>query len=203
MINIICEVCGREFQVKPYRAKTARFCSYQCSGKWHMQNREMPHEHLIGNKFRKGKRPTNAFTSERAKEINTVQGNIYECEYCGKEFEIKPWLERQNKSKSGNRFCSKECHSNYMSEYMSGENSPLWVGGVTTYRGKGWEKARLKAVKRDKGVCADCCKYIGESIPVHHIVPFRKFDSAKEANHIDNLVCLCQSCHMKREHANQ
>ena len=164
-----------------------------------MQNREMPHDHLVGNKHRKGKRPTNAFTSEQVREMNSVQGNMYKCAYCGKEFEIKPWLERQNKSVSGRRFCSKGCHSKYMSEFKSGENSPLWVGGATTYRGKGWLDARKKAVNRDGGYCVDCGKFVGESIPVHHIKPFREFKSAKKANTLDNLVCLCQSCHMIRE----
>lgn len=29
----ICEICGKEFQVIPCRAKTARFCSKTCAKK--------------------------------------------------------------------------------------------------------------------------------------------------------------------------
>jgi len=199
MITLTCEICGNKFQVKPYRKNTARFCSFECGGKWHMRNRKMPHEHMKGNTLRKGIRPTNAFTSEQAKVLNAVIGNIYSCTNCGKRFEIKPWLERQNKSISGNRFCCKKCHSEFVSREKSGEKSPMWVGGITTYRGKGWLKARADAIKRDRGTCADCGKVVGKSIPVHHVRPFREFTSIAEANSIDNLICLCQSCHMKRE----
>jgi 5-methylcytosine-specific restriction protein A len=83
----------------------------------------------------------------------------------------------------------------------SGEKSPFWVGGETTYRGKGWVEARLSAVERDKGVCQSCGKVVGRSISVHHIKPFRLFDNIKDANALDNLICLCQSCHMRIEYA--
>lgn len=30
---------------------------------------------------------------------------------------------------------------------------------------------------------------------VHHIVNYREFDDKDKANDIDNLICLCESCH--------
>ena len=135
--------------------------------------------------------------------MNIVQGTKHNCAYCTKKFELKPWVENQNKTKSGLRFCSKKCHSNYMIDNFSGENSPQWVGGITTYRGKGWIAARNAAVIRDGGICQHCKKNVGASIPVHHIKPFRTFQTAQEANYLDNLICLCQSCHMKVENTIQ
>ena len=201
MITKTCEICGGSFQVKPYRASKARFCSQACGGKWHMSVRKMPNDHKIGNAWRKGLRPANAFTSEQARTINLVHGETHKCAKCGALFEIKPWLARQNITKSGLRFCSKSCHSAYMAANLSGESSPHWVGGITTYRGKGWSVARAAAVERDGGTCQDCGRHIGRSIPVHHIRPFRLFQTAAEANRLENLVCLCQSCHMKAERA--
>ena len=166
-----------------------------------MSVRTMPNDHKFGNKWRVGLRPTNAFTSEQAKAMNKVPSEIYNCHQCRNDFEIKPWIARQNKTKSGFRFCSKKCHSSYMSKNKSGENSPHWVGGITTYRGKGWLDARMIAVNRDGGTCQDCGAYIGNSISVHHITPFRLFESAQKANLPENLICLCQSCHMKQERA--
>lgn len=29
-VKCICQVCGKEFEVKPYRANTAKFCNYDC-----------------------------------------------------------------------------------------------------------------------------------------------------------------------------
>jgi hypothetical protein len=197
MITKVCEVCGKEFSVKPYRAKTARFCSFACGGKWHMTHRVMRGPDMRGNTYRKGLRPTNAFTSERVRGSNNprwVQGETFVCEHCGQSFTRKPWLVRQNGTP---RFCSSKCFR--ASGTFRGERSPTWVGGPKTYRGRGWRKARLLAVERDKGTCQRCGKVLGDSIPVHHKRPFREFATAEEANALDNLICLCQSCHMKRE----
>jgi hypothetical protein len=199
MIQMTCEVCSGSFFVKPYRAKSARFCSHKCGGIWHMRTRTMPNAHKAGNKWRAGLRPTNAFTSEQARAINLVAGEEHICANCGTGFSIKPWIARQNPSKSGKRFCSKACHAQFKAREQSGPNAPDWVGGPATYRGRGWRVARALAVERDNGTCQHCGKLVGKSIPVHHKRPFRLFSTPAEANHIDNLICLCQPCHMKAE----
>lgn len=63
MITLQCEICGGNFYVKPYRVKTARFCSKQCGGVWHAKTRLPEHvrKHAKGNKYRLGKTPANAF----------------------------------------------------------------------------------------------------------------------------------------------
>ena len=155
----------------------------------------MPNDHKIGNKFRKGKHPSNAFTSEQVRGSNNprwTEGIEFTCIQCGKKFREKAWLVRQN---GDPKFCSKKCRK----AGRTGETSPLYVGCPITYRGRGWLKAREKAIIRDNGTCQDCSKFIGNSIPVHHINPYRNGKS----NDLDNLVCLCQSCHMKREYAGQ
>lgn len=38
MIVKKCLVCGKEFKIKLYRKNTAKFCSYNCSGKYASQN---------------------------------------------------------------------------------------------------------------------------------------------------------------------
>lgn len=198
MITKACEVCGGEFRVKPYRATTARFCSQQCGGKWHLANRRMPEAHKFGNTYRVGKRPANAFTSVEVQGENNprwVEPVEMACSNCGSTFHLKPWLVRQNVTRSGFRYCSETCAK----AHMRGANDPRYVGGPKTYRGRGWKAARLLAVDRDGGVCQRCGVHFGKSIPVHHIKPFREFATAEDANHLENLVCYCQSCHMKIE----
>lgn len=39
MIEKQCEICGSSFEVRPYRATTARFCNRKCGGKWHAEHR--------------------------------------------------------------------------------------------------------------------------------------------------------------------
>lgn len=193
MITKTCEICGKEFKVKPYRKDKARFCSFQCGGKWHAKTRitGKPRPDMIGNKLRSGLRPANAFTSEQKAGKRLVDYVVKTCENCGKTFEVPPWLDRQNPS----RYCSLECKH----IHCRGDNDPRYVGGPKTYRGKGWLEARAKAVARDNGTCQHCGKHVGQSIPVHHIRPFREFADIQTANALDNLICLCQSCHMKEE----
>ena len=194
-----CETCGETFWVKPYRRSKARFCSKQCSGAWHAKEflNAGPKPHLIGNTFRAGKKPANAFTSEQVRgEANHrwQPGAEMTCEHCAKVFRQKPWLARQNGEA---RFCGRECFE--ASACFLGEKSSNWVGGPKTYRGRGWKVARAAVVVEQRGCCAECRKTVGKSLPVHHITPFRMFRSAAEANVRSNLIGLCQSCHMKHE----
>lgn len=194
-----CEICGGTFQVKPYRAATARFCSQKCGGVWHQSQRPNMYKPFErGNGLREGLRPTNAFTSEQvagpanAKWVDVI---ALVCANCGTEFSCKPWRLRQCENRSGHRFCTDLCRRTF----MRGENDPRYVGGPTTYRGRGWLVQRKKAVQRDSGTCQDCGKVVGLSIPVHHRRPFREFENPEEANCLENLICYCQSCHMKHE----
>jgi 5-methylcytosine-specific restriction endonuclease McrA len=196
-----CEVCGCSFRVKPYRATKARFCSQKCGGTWHQSQRPtMGNRFAAGNKLRTGLRPTNAFTSEQvAGSANPkwTESIALVCGGCDSHFSHKPWLFRQNKSKNGLRFCTDLCRRTY----MRGENHPRYIGGPLTYRGQTWPVRRAAAIERDNGTCQDklCGVFVGDSIPVHHIRPFRLFDNEDEANRLENLICYCQSCHMKHE----
>lgn len=196
-ITKVCKHCGVEF-TKRDNGNPHTFCSRECGGKWHMQNRVMRGPSLVGNTFRKGIRPTNAFTSSEVRGENNPnwkKGGEFKCECCSKLFFVKPWLVTQNGKP---RFCSRECF--IKSGVFVGDKSVSWVGGPTTYRGRGWLAARKLAVTRDNGCCVVCSKQVGSSIHVHHIVPFRNFESIADANAITNLVCLCGSCHPKHEH---
>lgn len=197
MITKVCEICAKDFQVKPYRKDKARFCSQVCGGKWHISQR--PHignRFAKGNKLRQGLKPTNAFTSEQVRGANNPrwkEGQTFYCVGCGIIFKTKDWIVRQN---GESKYCSIKC---YDKNRPKGEDAPRWIEDKKTYRGRGWLKQRAKAVERDNETCQDCSKYVGKSIPVHHIRPFREFETAAEANRLENLVCLCQPCHMKRE----
>lgn len=191
-----CKQCGIQF-TKRDNGNPHTFCSRKCGGEWHLENRVMRGPSLIGNTFRKGLRPTNAFTSEQVRGENNPkwkEGALLTCEYCKKEFKRKDWLLKRCKVI---RFCSRKCFEE--SGVFVGEKSPAWVGGVTTYRGRGWNKARKSAIDRDKGACVLCKAFIGDSIAVHHIRPYRDFDSSSRANVLENLVCLCQPCHARHE----
>ena len=66
------------------------------------------------------------------------------------------------------------------------------------YKRKEWIKGRQLAIVRDHALCRDCLDkdVITPYNIVHHIVPIKE-DWSKRLD-IDNLVCLCESCHQKR-----
>lgn len=193
-INVVCEQCGITFTVKDYRKDEVRFCSRSCGGKWAMSHRKMVNPNLKGNQHAKGSKSLSQFTSERVRGANNpkwVEPIEAVCKQCGSVYYGKPWEFKDGRKK----FCSKECRY----QYLTGENSPLWLGGETHYRGKDWVKIRRIVVENQQGICADCGKFVGVRLPVHHIKPFRQYQTAEEANRLENLIGLCQSCHMKRE----
>jgi predicted DNA-binding protein YlxM (UPF0122 family) len=87
--------------------------------------------------------------------------------------------------------------------YYSGENNPNWKEGhIPSHYGGDWGVQRKKARERDNHTCQRCGKTkedIGRAISVHHKVPYRNFDDAQKANKLDNLICLCDTCHPQVE----
>lgn len=71
-------------------------------------------------------------------------------------------------------------------------------------RGPSWEQQRKAARDRDNHTCQICGKtreQEGKNLAVHHIKAYRLFTNSIEANALENLITVCQSCHMKLEHA--
>ncbi|OZB29778.1 MAG: hypothetical protein B7X51_11160 [Pseudomonas sp. 34-62-33] len=117
--------------------------------------------------------------------------------------------------------CSEQCMIGWISKNpkrkekiskaFSGENHPMWRGGVsllsnTSNRGPNWKSQREKAIRRDGEACVHCGmtredhrKLYASDLNVDHIVPYHNFSSFKKANALDNLQTLCKSCHMKEE----
>ncbi len=81
---------------------------------------------------------------------------------------------------------------------MRGEKNPRWNGGWNPYYGPNWESQRKLALKRDNYTCQLCGAKSGQ-IDVHHQIPFSKCDNYKEANSLDNLITVCQKCHLLAE----
>ncbi len=75
----------------------------------------------------------------------------------------------------------------------------LWLSNVNDY-GSDWEKTRALVLTRDANTCQSCGTDGKQTmLHIHHIKPFRLFDSIKDANQLANLVTLCQPCHRRVE----
>lgn len=188
-VTVICGFCGKEYTVKPSVLEKTKYCSRECRGK--MQSLLQTGEN----------NPSYGATGD--KNPNWRGGSsmpiLRYCEICNVELETTPY---QLKIGHG-RFCSHDCMNIWHSEKMSGENSPLWKGGHSHYRGPNWKRQAEKARNRDNHLCQNCGKaqkVAGKKLDVHHIVPFRLFDDYVEANQLENLIVLCNICHKIVEH---
>ncbi len=75
----------------------------------------------------------------------------------------------------------------------------LWRNNANDY-GKAWTIIKQNIRLRDKFQCRHCgILEPDKPFDVHHIIPFRKFDNAEQANQPDNLVTLCPRCHRLAE----
>ncbi|ASN07355.1 hypothetical protein CFK40_09685 [Virgibacillus necropolis] len=121
------------------------------------------------------------------------------CTNCSSKLERKPSI-----IKNWN-FCDSHCMAEYYAKSgaFSGENNKAWQGGDIDYYGPNWRSQRKKTRIRDNYTCQDCGlteKEYGHELSVHHIIPFRQFNSDWEcANKLSNLVSLCEHpCHRNR-----
>jgi len=101
-------------------------------------------------------------------------------------------------TQSWNKYCSYSCsNKERMSRvYQSGPDNPSWTDGWYSIGKRNKRKAR----ERDKYMCRKCQKIVkGKAAHVHHMIPERCFDDPNEAHDLNNLVTLCDSCHLKIE----
>jgi len=152
------------------------------------------------------------------------------CLICNNSFEFYP-LTRKRK------YCSLNCyrisqkgkkrpeHSKKMSgrtykgrpltaehrKKLSGSNSPMWKGGITTIQHKirrlpEYDRWRFLIYKRDLFTCQEC-KKVGIRLECHHIKSFaqiikdnhiktiKKALECKELWNINNGITYCKKCH--------
>lgn len=112
------------------------------------------------------------------------------CIGCGSRFERAP----SQLKRGGGKFCTRACRD----RHWKGSVTPNWQNGSGVYkRGPHWFSTRRRILARDGHSCVQCGS---KNRPhVHHIIPFRMFDSADEANHDSNLITLCPPCHRKED----
>jgi len=178
MITKICNACGKEFKVKPYRKDTARFCSCRC---WTTSQES---KKIVSESIKK-RHQINPVVGDNNPNWKGGHKKDATCLNCGIAF-----VKRKDSS-SNKDFCSIKCHDIFQKENPSlGKDSPNWKGGkIPRQITAKWRKLRLVVIKRDNYKCANCGSSI--NLCVHHIVPVR--NGGKDT--LDNLVTVCNICH--------
>lgn len=203
----ICQQCGKEFfPINERPSRPAKYCSRKCSHKAHTTRVTLICRQCNTSFERKSYMAT--WSQERGpfcgfqcygkwQKINLLgvrrnRVNVT-CYTCGQSFEKVP------SALSKRNFCSRICFGKWRaSSEWTGRNNPSWKGGHYDYRGENWGKQSALARKRDNNTCQHC-QDINNILHVHHITPFRLFDDYRNANKLDNLITLCNSCHQKAD----
>lgn len=137
--------------------------------------------------------------SKECTYIVKIKGHYKPCSYCAKEIWVTPAIEKQY------NYCSRECMNNGSDFRHRGADHYRWRDDVTSrpyYRGSHWKMIRNRIRERDGYTCQVCGiteKELGKKMDVHHITPYRLFETDEEANVDDNLICLCPSCHHRED----
>lgn len=140
LMLVTCIQCGVGFEVRPYRANSAKFCGYSCRGKWRA-------EHWTGADH------PNWMGGERSKA----------CGQCGVVFR---WSGQPLQTWRKQKFCSKPC-ADRGGKRLSGEDHPNWAGGVSP-RDSGHARWAARVIDRDRAQCQQCGA-VKVELHAHHV----------------------------------
>jgi hypothetical protein len=112
MVELTCEYCGDSFEVYPYRADSAKFCSKSCSAKRDKPKRHKKHKYIGMQKCylcptcNQWKPPEDFYLDKR-----TANGLKSQCKYCHTQGNLKtrdPEKARVSTKRSGHKRRAKE-----------------------------------------------------------------------------------------------
>jgi 5-methylcytosine-specific restriction endonuclease McrA len=178
-----CTSCGQSITRPPshFPDSGRQFCNRECQGEWVSE--------------------TNTGESNPSWKGGPVQVS---CAVCGEQKMIGRSYSKQRKR----HFCSPEHQGEWLAENRTREDAYGWKGGYEGYYGQSWQQKRRERLEYDGHKCAVCGTSAevhrekhGRGLHVHHITPFRKFglEEHQAANHLDNLLTVCATCHHKIE----
>lgn len=116
-----CIVCGDEFEVVPSHADR-KCCSKECGyevqkGDWTKECAQCG-ETFIASDLRQQYCSKDCSAEQQRDRASLI------CEQCGEEFEVT------SSRKDEARFCSRECHSEWMVRNTAGEDHPSWKKNI-------------------------------------------------------------------------
>ena len=145
---------------------------------------------------------------------NTLGFGVKECQNCSKEYRRNPKYSKQQWAES--RFCGLSCQRTGKKvsasfkysqlgvrgrEAISGENSHLWRGGVTSKsersrKSQEYKEWRQQVLIRDDYTCQMCSKRGGD-LEVDYLLPFAYYEDIRFE--VLNGQTLCKPCHKKTD----
>lgn len=212
--NSTCPVCGDKLKFRYLTTGYSKYCSHKCysinlnghssskAGKKQLECWEVRICSICGEGFwcyghSSKKVCSNICKRKWLSKIRSLKIKK-QCSWCNNYFLVSP-------SKSNTRFCSLICYYDWAKETGSiryGENHPSWIDGKSfePYTPEFNNKLKEKIRKRDKYVCQECGmtqKELEYTLHVHHI------DYDKKNCSENNLISLCNSCHVQTNYSRE
>jgi len=186
----ICKQCGKEFG--SYPASKRIFCSRPCFRMSRRGKLIKPSTPCLicGNPVRR--RTRNKCCSFKCAGIASRGRPSWN---KGKKLS-KEHIEKMRKAHLGSKHVlSTEAKISFRQK-MSGENSPNWRGGITSFnkieRAKFRQKVQKQVFERDNYTCQICGIY-GKQLQVDHIQSWKDYIEARFD--LSNCRTLCMDCH--------
>jgi len=220
-IRKICRVCGKEFEVYPYRKDSAKYCSRECclrvigerdfyrTKEYRDKMREslLGREHTWGDKISKthkerGIKPIS--TEEIRKKISNANRGRKVSEETkrkisqsnkgrvGLKGKDNPWYGKKHRQDSKDKMRVAHIGKPTWNKDICGNRSHSWKGGVSKLPYTyDWNRVSEEMKKRDNYRCQECNEGSKGKLAVHHI------DYDKKNNKEDNLITLCLKCNSR------
>ena len=181
-IKKTCQVCGKEFIVKPYEYDRRKTCSTKCMG-IKQRNKVKCNCHICGKEIYKThsqlakSKSGYVFCSNKCVGIynSIIKSNMVSktCIICGKEYKVKPAIADKSIT------CSRKCQGKWQSKFRIGENSSNYKGGggyKTCINCKGEFYVYWKTDFETRKFCSTECK---QEYWKEHVLLSDKFKKAR------------------------
>ncbi len=217
----ICFHCGKELirKVAPSIRSKRHFCDNECKGEWQRTQKPVSREWLVEHYIEKEmnttqiahivrRDPKSVWNWLKDLEIPTrprgssLDKNLQRGQPAGFRHTVETRRKMQEIAKTTGRVPYDPAIGSYM-KGRYGEAHPGWKGGISperqdVYASKEWCEAIKVVWARDNAMCRRCGKHHNEAanrgtFDIHHIVSFAVKDLRTNP---DNLVLLCEGCHM-------
>lgn len=174
-----CKHCKRAFLIPIYLAENRKFCSLQCSSRYHSE-----HVNPTIEKERRLKLSTSHKGQHNSPKTEFKKG----C-HPSVETEIKKGQHLSKRTEFGN---APPWNKGKPYLQIQGAKHANWKGGRSLTRGSGWVSKREQVWLRDNYTCRVCGSK-PKILHTHHIIPYR----ITHDNSLGNLITVCRSCHTK------
>ena len=216
-----CAQCGKQVIVTPSKDRSGKrcekvFCSRGCYDQFRINiaNERTRKCDNCGKNYvpRYGRHGGDRFCSSECRNLG-MKAEPRHCVCCDTWMTPIKFMPATGKfiSNTKGKVCSHECCIEWIkqnpvrkakiSAAFQGSKHPNWRGGpLVIQHQSAWARLASSIRDRDGHKCKKCGKPESgngrKALEVHHIVPRRECLSVEIANHPDNLISLCTSCHM-------